>query len=439
MKDYKNRAYEILSGWKGDSYSFGMDGKVLDRTGDYAKKFGKKALVTASLGQNWVSSTIQKVTASLRANGVEYVSIFDAKPNAPREDVYRIAFWLSQTKSDMIIPIGGGSTIDAAKAAGVLASYDIDEIIDVLDAAENTSSYIEPYFGVGNVSKIKEKTGKPVIPILAVQTAASSAAHLTKYSNITDPVAAQKKLIVDDAIVPPAAVFDYSVTYSAPIDLTLDGGFDGIAHCWEVFMGAAGQTGYEKIKEITILATRLIVNSLPDIKKNPNDSGAREAIGLGTDLGGYAIMIGGTSGPHLGSFSLIDLCSHGRACSLLNPYYTVLFAEAIQDQLTCIGEIFKEAGYIHTDLEKIKGRELGLTVAKGMIEFSKSLGFPTTLSEIGATNEHLEKMLTAAKNPQLKMKLQNMPRPMDSDKGDIERLMKPTLEAAFSGELETIF
>lgn len=439
MKEQKKRAYEVISDWKSDLYSFGMDEKVLDRTGEYAKKFGKKALVIASLGQDWVAGTIKKVTESLSANGIEYISIFDAKPNAPREDVYRIAFWLSQTKADMIIPIGGGSTIDAAKAAGVLASFNINEIKDVLGPAENTFSSIEPYFGVGNVSKIKEKTGKSIIPILAVQTAASSAAHLTKYSNITDPVAAQKKLIVDEAIVPPAAIFDYSVTYSAPIDLTLDGGFDGIAHCWEVFMGATGQSSYKKIKEITVLATQLIVNSLPNIKKNPNDSEAREAIGLGTDLGGYAIMIGGTSGPHLGSFSLIDLCSHGRACSLLNPYYTVLFAEAIQDQLISIGEIFKDAGYIHTDLEKIKGRELGLTVAKGMIEFSKSLGFPTTLSEIGATNEHLEKMLSAAKNPQLKMKLQNMPRPMDSDKGDIERLMKPTLEAAFSGDLETIF
>ena len=47
------------------------------------------------------------------------------------------------------------------------------------------------------------------MPVVAVETAASSGAHLTKYSNITDPVTGQKKLIIDEAIVPPASVFDY--------------------------------------------------------------------------------------------------------------------------------------------------------------------------------------------------------------------------------------
>ena len=58
------------------------------------------------------------------------------------------------------------------------------------------------------------KEGKKLIPIIAVQTAASSGAHLTKYSNVTDPVTGQKKLIIDEAIVPPRAVFDYKTTIS---------------------------------------------------------------------------------------------------------------------------------------------------------------------------------------------------------------------------------
>ena len=79
-----------------------------------------------------------------------------------------------------------------------------------------------------------------------------------------------------------------------------------------------------------------------------------------------------------------------------------------------------------------------MAVAKGMIAFAKDLDFPTTLKEAGATPEHLSRMLTAAKNPQLKMKLQNMPAPMDAEKGDIDRLMKPVLEAAFNGDLSLI-
>jgi alcohol dehydrogenase class IV len=217
----------------------------------------------------------------------------------------------------------------------------------------------------------------------------------------------------------------------------LDGGLDGIAHAWEVFMGASGSS-YEKVKEVSELCIRLVVYGLQKIKKDKKDLEGRIALGLGTDLGGYSIMLGGTSGPHLGSFSLIDILSHGRACALLNPYYTVLFAPVIQNQLEGIGAIFKEAGYIKEEIGKLSGRKLGLAVAKGMIAFAKDLNFPTTLKEAGATQEHIERMLAAAQNPQLKMKLQNMPTPMDAEKGDVDRLMKPVLEAAFTGDLSLI-
>jgi len=75
--------------------------------------------------------------------------------------------------------------------------------------------------------------------LIAIQTAASSGSHLTKYSNVTDPVVGQKKLIVDEAIIPTKALFDYQVTTSMPPALTIDGALDGIAHCLEVFEGVS--------------------------------------------------------------------------------------------------------------------------------------------------------------------------------------------------------
>ena len=221
------------------------------------------------------------------------------------------------------------------------------------------------------------------------------------------------------------------------MSLTLDGGLDGIAHAWEVFTGTKGPA-YDRVKEVAELCIRLIVFGLQKIKKDRRDLEGRTALGLGTDLGGYSIMLGGTGGPHLGSFSLIDVLTHGRACALLNPYYTVFFAPVIQDHLHAVSTIFKEAGYIKEEINKLRGRDLGLAVAKGMIAFAKDLNFPTTLQEAGAKREHLDRMLNAAKNPQLKMKLQNMPSPMDAEKGDLERLMKPVLEAAFTGDLSLI-
>jgi alcohol dehydrogenase len=436
MRESMDRAKKILKEWKGDTYTFGED--VLEATAKYAKRYGKKTtLIVTELGQAWIEKPLDRIRKSLKANGVTFETINGARPNAPREDVYRISLDVARSKSDLIIALGGGSTVDAGKAAAVLNTYTPSEVMEILGANVGEADSIEPYFGTGIVTKIKEKTGKPVMPVVAVQTAASSGAHLTKYSNITDLVTGQKKLIVDEAIVPPASVFDYKITLDSPASLTVDGGLDGIAHAWEVFMGASGSS-YEKVKEVAQLSIRVIVYGLQRIKKDKRDLEGRIALGLGTDLGGYSIMLGGTSGPHLGSFSLIDILSHGRACALLNPYYTVLFAPLIQDQLKIAAAIFKEAGYIKEEVKNLSGRDLGLAVANGMIGFSKDLNFPITLKEAGATREHIDRMLTAAKNPQLKMKLQNMPTPMDAEKGDVDRLMKPVLEAAFTGDLSLI-
>jgi len=436
MRDQFKRAEKILKDWKGDSYTFGED--ALEATGNYVRKYGKKAsLVVTELGQAWIEKPLEQVKSSLKANGISFETISGARPNAPREDVYRISLQVARSKSDVIVGLGGGSTIDASKASAIVNTYSPSEVMEILGAGVGDADSLEPYFGTGLVTKMKEKTGRPVMPAVAVQTAASSGAHLTKYSNITDPVTGQKKLIVDEAIVPPASVFDFKITLDSPMNLTLDGGLDGIAHAWEVFMGTSGPA-YEKVKEVAELCIRLVVYGLQKIKRDRKDMEGRTALGLGTDLGGYSIMLGGTSGPHLGSFSLIDILSHGRACALLNPYYTVLFSPVIQEQLKVVGAIFKEAGYIKEEIKNLSGRNLGLAIVNGMIAFAKDLNFPTTLKEAGATKEHIERMLTAAKNPQLKMKLQNMPTPMDAEKGDVDRLMKPVLEAAFSGDLNLI-
>lgn len=411
-------AEELLKDFKGDDYAFGEG--ALERVGGYATELGKDiAIISGRTARK--TGVLNAVINSIEAEGLNVVDVFDgARPNAPREDVYRLAYQLSRSRWDIVVAIGGGSCLDASKAALTLTIY---------------RGVIDDYFGTGKVS---EKSGGKQLPLIAAQTASSSGSHLTKYSNITDVVTYQKKLIVDESIVPKASVFQYDVTKTAPPSLTKDGGLDGIAHCWEVWMGSTGKDYYDKISDIANLGIKLIVENLPDAVKDGNDLDARYALGLGTDLGGYSIMVGGTNGPHLGSFSLIDVLSHGRACAILNPYYTVLFSPAIQDQLKRVAKIYLRAGFIRRGIEGLEGRELAQAVVKGMIEFSRGIEFPTTLRDAGATEEHIERMLNAARDPQLKMKLQNMPIPMDVAAGDIDKLMKPTLKAAYTGDINLI-
>jgi alcohol dehydrogenase len=413
----KNKAEDLLKEFKGDAYAFG-DG-ALKEVGPYASKLGNKVAIVADTYLKGAEA-LEAIQASLNDAGVAVVDVLDgARPNAPREDLYRLAFQVTRADLDGVVAAGGGSTIDAAKASLALKLY---------------GGEIDDYFGTGQVT---EKSGGEQIPLVAVQTASSSGAHLTKYSNITDLSTGQKKLIVDESIVPRASVYQYDVSKSMPPNFTKDGGLDGVAHSWEVWMGATGKPYFEKVSEVAYLSIKLVVDNLPAAVADGSDMEARYALGLGTDLGGYSIMLGGTNGGHLGSFSLVDLLAHGRGCAVLNPYYTVLFSDAIQEQLKMLAPVYETAGLIEGSAG-LSGRALGEAVAEGMIAFSKSIEFPVTLKEAGATEDRIDRMVQAAKNPQLKMKLQNMPTPMDADAGDVDSLMRPTLEAAYSGDLSLI-
>jgi hypothetical protein len=104
---------------------------------------------------------------------------------------------------------------------------------------------------------------------------------------------------------------------------------------------------------------------------------------------------------------------------MLNPYWTVFFAPAIEEPLRLVGGIYRNAGYTDADVERWHGRDLGLTVAEAMIAFEQSAGFPTRLDDVpGFTDEHIARAMAAAKNPQLKSKLENMPVAMTAEMVD---------------------
>ena len=160
-------------------------------------------------------------------------------------------------------------------------------------------------------------------------------------------------------------------------------------------------------------------------------------VGLATDLGGYGIMVGGTNGAHLNSFSLVDLVSHGRACAILNPYYTVFFAPAVQPQLKKLAALWSKYGLIADEKTRVSGRALGEAVAEGLIALSRRVGFPASLGEIeGMDESRLDKILQAARNPQLESKLKNMPIPLTADL--VDEYMHPVLRAALTGDFSLI-
>jgi alcohol dehydrogenase len=419
MLDFDS-ARVLLETFKGGAYVYGLG--VLSQVGRATAALGTHAALVRS-GFPGSDSFVWTIERALVDAGVGVLGEIDSPaPNAPVEDLMRITAQLDDLNPDVVVSFGGGSNIDAVKAAIVL---------HVLGGE------IEDYFGTGLVAEVAAAQGKVLTPHVAIQTAASSAAHLTKYSNITNVATGQKKLIVDDAIVPQQPLFDYTTTFSAPRALTVDGAMDGVSHSLEVLYGGAGKAEYEKIEAVAVEAIRLVVDHLPRVLEGGVDVVGREALGLATDLGGYAIMLGGTNGGHLTSFSLVDVMPHGRACALMNPYYTVFFSPAIERPLKVVGDIYKTAGYTTADIDGLSGRALGEAVAEAMIAFARDIGLPTTLQEVeGFTEAHIERALTAAKSPQLKMKLENMPVPLTADM--VDDTMGSILQAATVGDLDLI-
>jgi len=435
-QNYAERATKILREWKKENYAFGLG--VINRLAEFTGTAGKSTVlvVTGWGSEEWVDPIVNRIESLIRKEDVDILDIIrGAKANAPREDVYRIANQIAKKRPDSIVAVGGGSTIDAAKVASVLASLDCDDI--------------EPYFGMGQITERLKKEGKKPFPLVAVQTAASSGAHLTKYANITDPLSGQKKLIIDEAIVPSFAVFDYMTTIEAPYAVTTDGALDGVAHSLEVIYGATGKSFFNKAMRIAEVSISLIVENLPKAVADPKAEGPRVGLGLGTDLGGYAIMVGGTNYGHLFSFSLVNLLTHGRACALVNPYAAVFFSSAIEPQLRMVGRIFAEKGYLNEDLGKLRGGKLGMAVAKAMVNFSRTIKFPTTLDEVGGSEEDKKRILTAAKDPQLWSKLEQAPVSLIArdvqgridrcrTEANIDEYMGPLIDAVRSGDFEKI-
>ena len=423
MDELVSKARELIGRFKGDNYRFGLG--AIARVGEMGARVGREFLLVRGHSADRSGMVGRLKSAFERAGLTIRAECAGARPNSPIEDVLRVRDEILSVRPQAVVGLGGGSLLDALKGSITLACL---------------GGSCDDYYGAGKVGEALNRTGKKLLPMLAVQTASASAAHLTKYANITNLATMQKKLFIDEALVPPVAVFDYRATVSMSEEFTKVGAFDGLCHILEVYFGTPAD--HPKFAEVSALAPvglELIIGSLPGAVKQPGCEECREHIGLGTDLGGYAIMLGSTNGPHLNSFSLVDVMDHGQATALLAPYYTCFFAPAIRERLLVVGDVYQRYGYVaeSVDLARLDGRELGLTVGRGMAALAESVGFPTTLNQVkGFRDEHVARMLSAAKDPSLASKLQAMPIPMKAE--EVDRYMGSILQAARTGDFASI-
>ena len=158
-REKPGRAHALLREFKGQAYVYGSG--VLDQAGPLVAQVGGRAALVRSTYRG-SDDLVRVVRGSVEKAGVTVAGeVAGAQPNAPREDLQRITESLCGLEYDVLVVLGGGSTIDAAKAA---------EVLRILGGE------IDDYFGTDQVTEAMERKGKTLTPIVAIQTASSSAA-----------------------------------------------------------------------------------------------------------------------------------------------------------------------------------------------------------------------------------------------------------------------
>ncbi len=238
----------------------------------------------------------KKVTDVLDRAKVKYALFADIKPNPTIENVKNGVKAFKAAKADCIIAVGGGSSMDTAKAVGIIAA--------------------NPKFADVRSLEGVSPTKNPAKPILAVPTTAGTAAEVTINYVITDVAKKRKFVCVDPHDIPVAAFVDPDMMSSMPKGLTAFTGMDALTHAIEGYITKAACPMTDMMH---LEAIRLISLHLRDAVAN-KPSG-REGMALGQYIAGMGFSNVGLGIDHAmahGLSALYDM-PHGKACAILLP------------------------------------------------------------------------------------------------------------------------
>ena len=235
---------------------------VLGEAAPLLKKMGNKAFIVTGKHVA-VSDMMKQLTALLDENGIGYV-IFDGITGEPTDTMIENGVeMLKSSGCDFIIGIGGGSSLDSAKAIAAMAV--------------NEGS-IADYNG-------KEITGE-ILPLAAIPTTAGTGSEATKFTVITDSEKGIKMLLKGDVLVPKLAIVDSSFTVGAPKSVTSATGLDALTHAVEAY---TSRKAFSMTDTLAVSAVKRIMKYLPIAYKEPDNSLAREQMSIAALEAGICI------------------------------------------------------------------------------------------------------------------------------------------------------
>ena len=273
---------------------FGI-GKV-EELGKETAKYGKKALIVTGRSSTKKSGLLDKAVNLLKEANLESVIFDKVAQNPLTTTAYEGADLAKKEGCDVVVGLGGGSIMDAAKAIAFIVLNEGD-----------ISDYI---FGL--------KKSEKALPIILVPTTCGTGSEGNGFAVLTNPENNDKKSLRCNAIVAKASIIDPNLMTTMPKHILASVGFDALCHSMEAYLSKSAQP-LTTMK--ALYAIELIGENLVNVYKDPTDMKGWEAITLASTLGGMVINTAGVTAPHgmeHPASGLKDIV-HGRGLAALTP------------------------------------------------------------------------------------------------------------------------
>jgi alcohol dehydrogenase len=313
------------------------------------------------------SPYLAEIVAALTAAGLDVRVYSGITPELPVHTLDTGAAVAREYGAEVVLAIGGGSALDAAKAIALLSAY---------------GGPLSRYYGENLVPG-------PVVPIVAVPTTAGTGSEVTPVAVVSDPERELKVGVSSPFLVPAAAVVDPELTLGAPRNVTAYSGIDALAHAVESFTARPLDidwsaplpvfTGRNVLMDpVALRAAASLGPWLPVAVNFPADRQARREVALGALLGGIAFGSTGTHLCHAIQYPVgaLTRTPHGLGTGLLLPYVidTIRTDDAIAARLAQLDAALEHVPAGEASAERLLAR---------VVEINGEIGVPATLAAIG--------------------------------------------------------
>lgn len=339
-------------------------------------KNGSKVLLVYG-GKSFVQSSLYpKVLDELKSNGIEVYELPGVKPN-PRHTTVNQGVRICQTYGiQTLLGVGGGSVIDTCKAIAATVLSNTDDIWDLID---------------GKVA------WEDALPVIAMPTIASTGSEMDKSCVIMHEKLGLKSGINKEQLRPQAAFLDPTNTFSVPPKQTACGGFDIMAHFFDMNYFVRSDKYPLQLNVVEALL-RTVREQLPIAINEPENYQARATLLWAAS---WALNSFCTSGYQtqaqlhaLEQFSSTLDLPHGLGLAIITPKWMTYLLEKDESVASDFASFGVNVMGIERGIDDLETAQKGIEALQTYI--CEKLGLPKTLSEIGVDNRHLEEMVNKA-------------------------------------------